>query len=30
VASLVGEHGLYGTQALVFAARGLSSCCAWA
>ena len=30
LASLVMEHGLWGTQASVVGARGLSSCCSWA
>ena len=30
VASLVGQHRLWGTQALVAVVRGLSSCRPWA
>ena len=30
LASLVTEHGLWGTQASGAGARGLSSCCSWA
>ena len=30
VASLIGEHRLYGMQASVVVALGLSNCCSWA